>query len=404
MALMPVADALAKVLEHAAPLPSEDVALSEAHGRVLAQDLTALRTQPPADVSAMDGYAVRGADVETNGARLKVIGEVAAGHPFDGEVGRGECARIFTGGVLPRGADTVVIQEDVTRTGDHVVLKVAGRAGRHVRRAGIDFTEGAVLLPEGRSLTGRDVTLAAGMNHPRLRVRRRPKVAVFATGDELVRPGQKPGAGQIVYSNGYSVMALARDEGAEIIDLGIVADRLDDIVTSMRKAADLGADVLVTTGGASVGDHDLMQQAFAAQGVALSFWKVAMRPGRPLMHGRAGRMHVLGLPGNPVSAFVCSFLFLVPLLRKLSGRTDLASELESARLGAPLKANDERQDYLRATLGQAPDGGLPIATAFPSQDSSLTAPLAQAQCLIIRAPFAAAAEAGAMCRIVKLPL
>jgi molybdopterin molybdotransferase len=404
VALLPVADALARILEHADPLPAETVPLAEAHGRVLAQDLAAMRTQPPDDVSAMDGYAVRAADVATVPARLNVIGEVAAGHPFDRPVGAGEAARIFTGGIIPKGADAIAVQEDVTRDGDVAVVNVAPRAGKHVRRAGIDFEKGTTLLAKGARLTGRDLMLAAGMNHPSLPVHRRPKVAMLATGDELVLPGERPGPGQIVYSNGYGVMALARAEGAAVSDLGVAKDRLDTIVASMRMAKSLGADVLVTTGGASVGDHDLMQKALAAEGAALSFWKVALRPGRPLMHGRIGGMHILGLPGNPVSSFVCSVLFLGPLLRKLSGRSDVDTKTESGRLGSALAANDERADYLRATLAPAPDGGLPVATPVPSQDSSLMDPLAKADCLIIRAPFAPAAGPGAVCRIVKLPL
>jgi molybdopterin molybdotransferase len=284
------------------------------------------------------------------------------------------------------------------------VIKFAGGVGKHVRRAGIDFKQNETLLRAGQRLTGRDLTLAAAMNHPALSVYRRPKVALLATGDELVLPGETPGPGQIVYSNGYSVIALARDEGAAVTNLGVAKDKLDAIVAAMRKAREMGADVLVTTGGASVGDHDLMQKALAAEGAALSFWRVALRPGRPLMHGRAGGMHVLGLPGNPVSAFVCAVLFLIPLLRKLSGRTDLEVETESARLGVALPANTERADYLRATLATSKDGGVPVVTPVPSQDSSLMAPLARAKCLIRRDPFAPAAAAGETCRIVKLPL
>ena len=280
-----------------------------------------------------------------------MIGEVAAGHPFDGEVGPGQAARIFTGGVLPPGADTIVIQENTTRDGDTVVV-TSGSApkGRHIRVAGLDFKPGAVLLTKGTRLTARDLALAAAMNHPTVPVHRAPKVAVLATGDELVMPGTEPGFGEIVYSNGYATMALARGEGCEVIDLGIVPDRLDDTIAAVRRARDAGADLLVTSGGASVGDYDLVQKALAAEGLALSFWKVALRPGRPMMHGRLGAMHVLGLPGNPVSAFVCAVLFLVPLIRRLAGRTDVEPRIESAVLGCDLPANDERADYLRATL------------------------------------------------------
>jgi molybdopterin molybdotransferase len=403
VALMSVAEALARVLEHAEPLAAEPAPLAEAHGRVLAADVAALRTQPPADVSAMDGYAARAADVADVPARLKLIGEVAAGHPFDGTVGAGEAARIFTGGVIPRGADTIVIQENTTREGETVAVTTASSKGRHIRRAGLDFAQGAVLLAKGRRLSDRDLALAAAMNHPTLPVHARPKIAVLATGDELVMPGQEPGAGEIVYSNGYATMALARREGCATIDLGIVPDRLDATVGAVRRARDAKADILVTSGGASVGDYDLVQRALAAEGLALSFWKVALRPGRPMMHGRLGGMHVLGLPGNPVSSYVCAVLFLVPLIRRLAGRADCEPEFETAFLGADLPENDERADYLRARLAPGPDG-VPVATPFRTQDSSMLAPLAEAGCLLIREPFAPAAKAGSRCTILKLGL
>lgn len=403
MALLTVAEALARVLEHAAPLAAESVPLAEAHGRVLAADLAALRTQPPTDVSAMDGYAVRAADVASAPARLRLIGEVAAGHPFAGAVGPGEAARIFTGGVLPPGADTIVIQEHTERAGDSVIVIQGASAGRHIRKAGLDFASGAVLLSKGRRLTDRDLALAAAMNHSALLVYRRPKVAVLATGDELVMPGASPGVGEIVYSNGYATMALARREGCVITDLGIAPDRLAETVSAVRRARDTHADILVTSGGASVGDYDLVQKALAAEGLALSFWKVALRPGRPMMYGRLGAMHVLGLPGNPVSSYVCGLLFLIPLIRRLAGRSDDQQKFEPAILGCDLPANDERADYLRATLAAGPDG-LPVATPYPIQDSSMLVPLAKADCLLLRAPHAPAAKAGDRCSIVKLGL
>jgi molybdopterin molybdotransferase len=383
-------------------LPAETVPLSDALGRVLTGNVTALRTQPPAAVSAMDGYAVRAADVAKAPVTLKVIGEVAAGHPFDGKVGGGEAARIFTGGVMPEGGDTVVIQELATRDGDTVTFQKPTAKGRNVRGHGIDFSNGQMLLAKGRRLSGRDLMLAATMNHPRLSVHRQPRVAVLGTGDELVAPGSTPGLGEIVYSNGFALSALARSEGAAVIELGIARDRVEEIAAAVRRARDADADILVTTGGASVGEHDLVQKALAAEGLDLSFWKVALRPGRPMMHGRLGAMQVLGLPGNPVSSYVCAFLFLVPLIRRLTGRSDIEHAPQRAHLGVDLPANDERADYLRATLTLGPDG--PIVTPLPSQDSSLMAPLAKADCLLIREPFALAAVAGSSAVILKLAL
>jgi molybdopterin molybdotransferase len=402
-ALMTVAEALARVLADAEPLPAETAPLGEAYGRVLSVDLKALRMQPPADVSAMDGYAVRAADVASAPARLKLIGEVAAGHPFDGKVGAGEAARIFTGGVVPPGAETIVIQENTTREGDAVVVNTSTGKGRHIRAAGLDFATGTVLLAKGRRLSDRDLSLAAAMNYPEVPVHRRPKVAVLATGDELVMPGSIPGFGEIVYSNGFATMALARCEGCEVVDLGIVPDRLPETAAAVRRARDAGADILVTSGGASVGDYDLVQKALAAEGLALSFWKVALRPGRPMMHGRLAEMHVLGLPGNPVSSYVCAVLFLVPLIRRLCGRADVEPALEEAVLRCDLPENDERADYLRASL-TTKTGELPVATPFPVQDSSMLVPLAAADCLLIRAPHAPAAKAGSRCTILKLGL
>jgi molybdopterin molybdotransferase len=400
MALLPVAEALARVLEGADPLPVERVPLAEAEGRVLAEDVVARRTQPPDDVSAMDGYAVRAEDVGSAPARLKLIGKVAAGRPFDGAVRPGEAVRIFTGGVLPSGSDTIVIQENTAREGDLVIVKEPATRAKNVRVAGLDFREGHVGLRKGRRLTGRDVSFAAAMNHATLPVHRRPKVAIAATGDELVPPGTDPKPGQIVHSNIFAIAALARRAGAEPIDLGIWPDKLDETIAGVRRAR-AQADVLVTTGGASVGDYDLVQPALAAEGLALAFWKIAMRPGKPLMSGRLGAMHVLGLPGNPVSTYVCSLLFLVPLIRRLSGRADLALTTGSGVLGRDLKTNDERAEYMRATLTMREDGTA-VATPFPVQDSSMLVPLAAADCLVIREPFAPAAKAGSPCVFVRL--
>jgi molybdopterin molybdotransferase len=402
VALMPVADALAAILAGAEALPEEMATLDTAFHRVLARDVAALRTQPPQAMSAMDGYAVRSADAADLSARLKVIGEVAAGRPFARKVGHGEAVRIFTGGVIPDGADAVIIQEDTASDGDTITITEAAKPGRHIRPAGVDFREGDVLLARGRRLSDRDLSLAAGMNHPELAVHRRPKVAVLATGDELVMPGSIPGPGQIVYSNGYAVRALARAEGAETIDLGIAADTLEATTEGIRRARASGADILITMGGASVGDHDLVKRALEAEGVNMAFWRIAMRPGKPMMHGRLGAMRVIGLPGNPVSSYVCGFLFLVPLIRALSGRSSIHHVRETALLGRDLAANDQREDYLRARLEVREDGAS-IAIPVNQQDSSLLGNLAAAQALLIRPPFAPAALKGTSIEMLRLP-
>jgi len=400
MALMPFTDAMAAILKGADALPEEMVALEDAFHRVLARDVASLRTQPPEAMSAMDGYAVRATDAAV-GAKLKVIGEISAGKPFDRALAPGEAARIFTGGVVPAGSDAVVIQEDTARDGDTVTINEAAPVGKNIRPAGVDFRQGDVLLRAGTRLADRDLALAAGMNHPAVPVQRRPVVAMLATGDELVLPGVTPGPGQIVLSNGFALRALARAEGAEVIDLGIARDTLESTTAAIRRAIDLNVDVLITTGGASVGDHDLVQQSLVEAGVEMSFWKIAMRPGKPMMHGRRGAMRVIGLPGNPVSSYVCGFLFMVPLLRALSGRSEIQHVREAAVLGRDLAANDHREDYLRTRL-EWQDGKL-VATPVTKQDSSLLGNLAIAEGLLVRPPNATAAKAGDPCAIIRLP-
>lgn len=402
MALIPVEDALAAVLAGAAPQDEESVGLDMAHHRILARDLAALRTQPPQAMSAMDGYAVRSVDAAHAGVRLKVTGEVAAGRPLAHAIGAGEAIRIFTGGVIPDGADAVIIQEDTIAEGNQISITEAAIPGRHVRVAGVDFSRGDVLLTAGSRLTDRHLSLAAAMNYPHLPVWRRPKAAILATGDELVMPGRTLGPGQIVYSNAYALHALARSEGAETIDLGIAADTIEATASGIRRAREAGADILVTTGGASVGDHDLVKRALEAEGVEITFWQIAMRPGKPMMHGRLGAMRVVGLPGNPVSSYVCGLLFLAPLIRKFSGQSVVRHSIEQALLGRPVHANDHREDYLRACLEIDENGAL-IATPVNHQDSSLLANLAVARALVIRRPFAPAARAGEACDILRLP-
>jgi len=402
VSLMAVSEAIARVLAQANQLPPDlKVPLAEAHGRVLTADVPALRTQPPASLSAMDGYAVRAVDVTTAPVRLRLIGEVAAGRPLEQAIGAGEAARIFTGGLLPSGADAVVVQESASREQGTIIVQKTARQGQHVRTEGLDFRCGELLLRKGHRLSERDLALAAAMNHAHLPVHHRPRLAMFGTGDELVMPGSTPGMGQIVYSNGYAITALARREGCDVIDLGIVADRIEDTVAAVRRARDQAADILVSTGGASVGDYDLVQRALAHEGLVLSFWRVAMRPGRPMLHGRLGPMHVMGLPGNPVSAYVCAFLFLVPLIRRLAGRDDVEPRPEAALLACDIKQNDERTDYLRARL-MLQDTGLPLANPVPVQDSSMLSALAAADCLLIREPHAPAAKAGAPCSMLRL--
>ena len=400
--MIPVAEALARVLAPLSPLAAEQVGLAEAHGRVLAADLTARVTQPPAAVSAMDGYAVRAADVARVPVDLRCVGEAAAGGAHAGTVQPGEAVRIFTGAPVPDGADAIVIQEDTTVEGARVTVRESVGAGRYVRPAGLDFTAGTVGLPAGKLLTARDIGLAAAMNRPWLAVRRRPRVAILGTGDEIVRPGDPIGANQIVSSNGFALAALVRACGGEPIDLGIAPDDLPKLEAMIEGAA--GADLLVTTGGASVGDHDLVQAALKRRGLPLDFWQIAMRPGKPLMHARltgAGGLSVLGLPGNPVSTLVCGLVFLRPALRRLLGLSTDA-DTGTARLAAALGANDRRQDYLRATSRREPDGTL-VATTFTRQDSSMLSLVAKADCLVIRPPLAPPAEAGSTVEILPFP-
>jgi molybdopterin molybdotransferase len=400
---LPVGAALARILAGVrAPLDPETVALAQARGRTLAADLAARRTQPPADVSAMDGYALRAADLADIPATLTVVGMSSAGHRFDGAVGTGEAVRIFTGAPVPAGADTVLIQENTRREGDLVIALQGERKGRHIRAAGLDFSQGEVLLETGRRMGAAELALAAAMNHATLAVTRAPRVALLATGDELVKPGDNPGPDQIVASNSYAVAAYAEAAGAEVIDLGIAGDSYPALEASIRSARTAKADVLVTLGGASVGDHDLVQSALAREGMELGFWRIAMRPGKPLMHGRLGDMHILGLPGNPVSAIVCAVLFLVPLVRALCGDQQAGRDpSEAALLGAAVTPNDSRRDYLRGALASGGDG-LPVATPFSQQDSSLLRVLAEGHCLIVRESHSPAALAGDPCRIIRL--
>lgn len=401
--LLPVAEARARILADLPGPIAERVPLAQALGRTLVEPLVALRTQPPFAASAMDGFAVRSGDVATLPAQLKLIGVSAAGRRFDGAIGAGETVRIFTGAPMPKGADSVLIQEDAAVEDDRVMPTRSVAAGRHVRTAGLDFTQGNALLAAGTRLGPIEIALAAAMGHADVTVDRRPRVAILATGDELVKPGEPVGPDQIVASNSFAVAGYVRLAGGEPIDLGIAGDNFEALEKAMIAAREAKADVLVTLGGASVGAHDLVRSALSKEGMELGFWRIAMRPGKPLIHGRLGGMIILGLPGNPAASIVCSVLFLLPLIRALSGDPRAgADQSEPARLGAALPGNDRREDYLRAALAPAKDE-LPIATPFELQDSSLLSIFAQSQCLIIRTPHAPAAQKGDVCQILRLP-
>lgn len=400
MALLPVADALAMVLDGAGPNGAEYVSLHGAAGRVLADDIHALRTQPPFHASAMDGYAIRAADVAEIPTILRLAGVAAAGKGFPGSLGPGEAVRIFTGAPLPTGADAIVIQEN-TRSMDLSAVEIlqSSPAGKHIRMRGLDFIEGDRLLEKGRLLDPAALSLAAAGNHPALPVYRKPIVALIATGDELLMPGEQPGPDQIISSNAYGIGAVASAAGAEVMDLGIARDQDDAIAGLVRRALDHKADVIVTLGGASVGDHDLVHKVLTSLGMEAGFWKIAMRPGKPLMYGRLGDTRCVGLPGNPVSSMVCAHLFLKPLVSALAGRPHDPQEIH-ARLGADMPQNDGRQDYVRARVSVV--DGIAVATPFPVQDSSMLRTLAQADAAIVRPPFAPEAKAGDAC--VLLPL
>ncbi len=402
MSLLPVAEAQARLLAKVRPVADyETVTLSDASRRVLATDLPARLTQPPFNASAMDGYAIRHADLSAPNTSLKVIGVSSAGHAFDGSVAEREAVRIFTGAPLPEGADSVLLQEDVEATEDGSIRSTYPvRAGQHVRPRGQDFVDGEIVLPHGTFMDFTRLTVAAAMNHATLTVVRKPLVAILATGDELLPPGAIPGPSQILASSTFGIAALARHAGADILDLGIAPDDSAAITAAVERARDAGADVIVTLGGASVGDHDLVQATLVAAGMQLDFWRIAMRPGKPLMVGSLGAAHVLGLPGNPVSSLVCGILFLEPLIRKLASLPPIQRAATSLT-ATPLAANNQRQDYLRATLSRSPDGGW-SAEPFGKQDSSMMKIFAQADCLIVRPPNAPAMPAGMTCPILLL--
>lgn len=390
--MIPVAEARARILGALSHSPVEHVSLENALGRVLAEDAAARRTQPPSDLSAMDGYAVRAADTEAGKPPLRLIGESAAGRGFDGAMGPGETVRIFTGAPLPPGADAILIQEDATADGESITPTESVETGTYVRPAGLDFREGETGLEAGTWLSPRQIGLLAAMNVPWLPVRRRPRIALLSTGDELVRPGEPVGRDQIISSNALSVAGIVRLAGGEPIDIGIAPDRPDALAECAAQAR--GADMLVTLGGASVGDHDLVQDVLGAKGLAIDFWRIAMRPGKPLMFGSHDGMPLLGLPGNPVSSLVCGLIFLRPAILTMLGVPDPEPVIHKGVLGAAMSENDRREDYVRSRLSTGPDGEA-VVTPFPRQDSSMLSVMSEARALVIRPPHAPALGEGA---------
>lgn len=390
--MITVAEALAELFALVSPLATEEVALMDASGRVLACDVTATRNQPPFAASAMDGYALQAKAIKP-GQTLSVIGEAAAGHRWHGTVGPTQAVRIFTGAPLPDGTDHVVIQENVSRKGDIITLDDSANDKSHVRPAGADFKTGDKMMAP-RLLSPSDVALLAAMNIAAVPVTRRPVVAIIATGDELVQPGEAPRDDQIIASNSYGLSALIQTLGAEARLLPIARDTTASLELAFDLAAD--ADLIVTIGGASVGDHDLVGDVAQAKGMDRSFYKVAMRPGKPLMAGRMGKAIMLGLPGNPVSAMVCGHVFLAPMIRKMLGLGEAPAQRETRTLAKDAPPNGLREHYMRAHLGS--DG----VTVFDRQDSALLTVLANANCLAVRPINDPVRKAGDTIEIIRL--
>lgn len=399
--MISVEEAWSRVLEGVKPLATEEISIMDALGRTLAEDVSAERTTPPDDISAMDGYALRYDDLANLPKKLEIIGEAPAGTPFDGEVQKGQCARIFTGGVVPFGADTVVIQENTERDGNWVSILEAPERGRNIRKAGMDFTAGDILVEAGKPLNERDISLIAGGNKGEIKVFRQPSVALIANGDELVSPGGKLTPGSVINSNTPALSALLQTAGAKLHSTEIVPDNLEALVTSLQKAA--SADLIVTLGGASVGDYDYVLEAFEKAGGKMDFWKIAMKPGKPLMFGVLEGKPVFGLPGNPNSAYVTAFLFLLPLIRGLLGQTMAKPHSFPARAGGDIPKTGDRELFLLAALSFSDKDASFIATPHPRQDSARMATLQAAHALIRRKPFQDPAKAGDVVEVLPLP-
>ncbi|NHO33850.1 molybdopterin molybdotransferase MoeA [Acetobacter fallax] len=389
--------ALTRIVSDLPLMGTETVSLTEAAGRITAAPVLARLSNPPADVSAMDGYAVRAADTAA-GTNLLITGEAPAGHPSDQTVTAGTCVRLFTGSVMPSGADAVLIQENTTRNSDRITVTQPVAPGRFIRPHGQDFTRGQPVIPAGKRLSARDIGLAAAAGCPWITVRRRPRVAILSTGDEIVLPGDTVPPGSIIGSAAFMLAALLKDAGADPVILPVAKDAAGDI---RQATTGLGTtDMLLTIGGASVGDYDLVKAALGEAGLVTDFWKIAMRPGKPLMFGHLNGTPVIGLPGNPVAAFVCGIVFVLPALRKMTGDTTSDHGQDIATLASDLPANDLRFDHLRATLKRDGQGTL-LATPFPKQDSGMMSPLATCDALILRPAHAPAASAGETCRIIR---
>jgi molybdopterin molybdotransferase len=397
--MLSVREAHARVIAAFSALPAETVSIADAAGRVLASAPRARLTQPPADLSAMDGYAVRAEDVPAAPTTLTLVGQAPAGGSYDHALKPGEAVRIFTGGPLPMGADSIVIQEDTKAEGNRITVLEAPRPGRHIRKAGLDFSAGDAPFPAGHTLTTRDVALLAAMNLPWLSVHRKPRIAILSTGNELVLPGEPIGRNQIISSSGIAVAALVRAWGGEPTLFEIARDERS--VTEQAIVAGAQHDMLITLGGASVGDHDLVQDSLKAQGFAMDFWRIAMRPGKPLMFAARDRARVLGLPGNPVSTMVCALLFLKPAMDRMLGQPGDLPATTTARLAVDVKENDQREDYVRALARRQPDGSLSVEP-HKIQDSSMLSVLSWCNALMVRPPHDPAKKTGEAVQIIDL--